>query len=55
MQKVNYIHQNPVADGLCERAEEYKFLSARYWMRKPLLEDEPLEVDIKKIDWWGGR
>jgi REP element-mobilizing transposase RayT len=55
MQKVNYIHQNPVADGLCERAEEYKFSSARYWLRKPLLEDEPLEVDIKKIDWWKGR
>jgi hypothetical protein len=55
MQKVNYIHQNPVADGLCARAEEYKFSSARYWLRKPLLEDEPLEVDIKKIDWWKGR
>jgi REP element-mobilizing transposase RayT len=55
MQKVNYIHQNPVADGLCERAEEYKFSSARYWMGKALLEDEPLEVDIKKIDWWKGK
>jgi REP element-mobilizing transposase RayT len=55
MQKVNYIHQNPVADGLCERAEEYKFSSARYWMGKPLLEAEPLEGDIKKIDWWRAR
>jgi REP element-mobilizing transposase RayT len=55
MQKVNYIHQNPVADGLCKRDEEYKFSSARYWLRKALLEDEPLEVDIKKIDWWRGK
>jgi REP element-mobilizing transposase RayT len=51
MQKVNYIHKNPVADGVCERAEDYKFSSARFWMRKPLLDDEPMEVDIKKIDW----
>lgn len=53
MQKVNYIHQNPVPEGLCGRPEEYKFSSARYWLRKSLLSDEPLEVDLKNIDWWG--
>jgi REP element-mobilizing transposase RayT len=52
MQKVNYIHNNPVADGMVGRPEDYKYSSARYWLRKPLLEDEPLEVDIKQIRWY---
>ena len=55
MQKVHYIHQNPVEEGLCEKAEDYRFSSARYWMRKPLFDDEPLAVDIKKIDWYRRR
>ena len=50
MQKVNYIHQNPVRAGLVEKAEDYKFSSARIWQRKPL-EDEPLAVDVNKIKW----
>ena len=50
MQKVNYIHQNPVRAGLVERAEDYKFSSARIWHRNPL-DDEPLEVDVDKIKW----
>jgi hypothetical protein len=49
MQKVRYINNNPVADGLVESAEEYKYSSARYWLKKPLLDDEPLEMDIRKI------
>ena len=52
MQKVNYIHNNPVNDGLVKNAEDYKYSSARYWLRKPLLDDEPLEVDIKQIRWY---
>ena len=44
MQKVNYIHLNPVEEGLCERAEDYRFSSARFWKGCPL-EDEPLIVD----------
>ena len=28
-QKLNYIHQNPVSDGIVERAEEYYYSSAR--------------------------
>jgi len=52
MQKVNYIHNNPVEEGLVERADDYKYSSARYWLRKPLLEDEPLEMDIKQIQWY---
>jgi REP element-mobilizing transposase RayT len=50
MQKVNYIQQNPVRAGLVERAEDSRFSSARIWRRMPL-DDEPLEVDIKEINW----
>ena len=28
MQKLNYIHQNPVEEGLVFRAEDYRFSSA---------------------------
>lgn len=50
MQKVNYIHQNPVRAGLVERAEDYMYSSARIWKGTPL-ENEPLRVDMDKIDW----
>ena len=50
MQKVNYIHQNPVRAGLVERAEDYRWSSARIWKNCPN-EDEPLKVNIDKIVW----
>ena len=50
MQRVNYIHQNPVRAGLVERAEDYRWSSARCWARWPR-EDEPLLVDLDKIAW----
>jgi putative transposase len=50
MQKVNYIHQNPVRAGLVENAEDYLYSSTGIWRRKPL-ENEPLWVDIDKIKW----
>jgi REP element-mobilizing transposase RayT len=50
MQKVNYIHQNPVEEGLCERPKEYRWSSYRFWKRS-MLENEPLRVDIEKIEW----
>jgi hypothetical protein len=50
MQRVHYTHQNPVRLGLVERAEDYRFSSARIWNRRPL-EDEPLLIDIDKIRW----
>ena len=53
MQKVNYIHKNPVEAGSAEQMEDHRFSSARYWLRKPLLDDEPLEVDIKDLKWRG--
>ncbi|MFZ1701128.1 MAG: transposase [Pyrinomonadaceae bacterium] len=50
MQKVNYIHFNPVQDGLADKPEEYLYSSARIWTSCPI-EDEPLDMDIRKIDW----
>ncbi len=53
MQKVHYIHQNPVRAGLTDRAEDYRWSSARCW-NKNTLEDEPLLMDISGIVWRGG-
>lgn len=50
MQKVNYIHQNPVRAGLVQTAEDYRWSSVRIWKGCPL-EDEPLMVDIDRIRW----
>ena len=53
IQKVNYIHQNPVRADLVEKAEDYRWSSIRWWKRCPL-EDEPLKVDIERIAWRRG-
>jgi len=50
MQKVNYIHLNPVRAGLVERPDEYLYSSARQWHRRAA-DDEPLIVDLDKIRW----
>jgi hypothetical protein len=50
MQKVHYIHQNPVRAGLVENAEDYRFSSARLWKGSPL-DDEPFLTDHKQIKW----
>jgi putative transposase len=56
MKKVNYIHLNPVEDGLVEDDYQYAYSSVRFWNRKPLLETEPLDPDIKDLTWkTGGR
>ncbi len=54
MQKVNYIHQNPVRAGLAERAIDYRWSSARIWQRCET-DDEPLQVDIDRIKWRRGK
>jgi REP element-mobilizing transposase RayT len=46
----DHIHQNPVRAGLAERAEDYKWSSARFGKKCPR-EDEPLKVDIERIVW----
>ncbi|MGD9588044.1 MAG: transposase [Pyrinomonadaceae bacterium] len=50
MEKVNYIHLNPVRAGLVEHPDDYLYSSARIWHRRAL-ENEPLTVDIDKIKW----
>jgi len=50
MQKVNYIHLNPVRAGLVERAIDYHWSSVRYWHRCER-DDEPLRVDVDRIAW----
>lgn len=50
MQKVNYIHLNPVRAGLVERAIDYRWSSTRFWARCQR-DDEPLVVDIDRIAW----
>jgi REP element-mobilizing transposase RayT len=52
MEKVNYLHQNPVRAGLVDQPGDYRWSSARCWARKPLA-DEPLAIDIDKIHFWG--
>ena len=50
MEKVNYIHRNPVRAGLSDRMEEYQWSSARIWQRRPQ-ENEPLLIDNDLIYW----
>ncbi len=50
MQKVNYIHSNPVRAGIAEKAIDYRWSSARSWQRRDT-EDEPKTVDIDRIQW----
>jgi len=50
MQKVNYIHLNPVRADLVDRAGDYRWSSTRIWQRRAV-EDEPLMVDFDRIVW----
>jgi hypothetical protein len=44
MEKLNYIHQNPVRAKLVNRAVDYRWSSARIWQGCPS-ENEPLQMD----------
>ena len=50
MQKVNYIHRNPVRAGLVECATDYRWSSARIWQQRSV-ENEPLMIDRDVIQW----
>ncbi|MEP6704214.1 MAG: transposase [Acidobacteriota bacterium] len=50
MQKVNYIHENPLKAGLVEHPDDYLFSSSRIWNRRPM-NDEPLKMDLEKLEW----
>jgi REP element-mobilizing transposase RayT len=54
MEKLNYIHLNPVRAGLCERPSDYHWSSARIWQGLAL-ENEPLSVDKDLIHWQRAR
>jgi putative transposase len=50
MEKLNYIHQNPVRAGLVEKARDYRWSSARIWEGRPM-DNEPLLMDKDLIYW----
>ena len=50
MEKLNYIHQNPVRAGLVEKARDYRWSSARVWEGRPM-DNEPLLMDKDLIYW----
>ena len=50
MEKLKYIHQNPVRAGMVKQATDYRWSSARIWQGCPL-EDEPLHMDKELIHW----
>lgn len=50
MEKLNYIHQNPVRAGFVNRATDYRWSSARIWQGCPI-ENEPLLIDKDLIYW----
>ncbi|PYS99728.1 MAG: hypothetical protein DMF63_10430 [Acidobacteria bacterium] len=50
MEKVNYIHLNPVRAGLVKVPDDYRFSSSRQWHGKEI-ENEPLLTDHRQI-WW---
>jgi REP element-mobilizing transposase RayT len=45
----NHVH-NPVRAGIVDRPIDYLWSSARLWRRMPR-EDEPLLVDLDRIEW----
>ena len=50
MEKVNYIHMNPVRSGAVERPEDYVWSSVRFWRGTPR-ELEPIPIDLSSIAW----
>ena len=50
MEKLNYIHQNPVRAGLVEKVGDYRWSSTRIWQGRPM-ENEPLLIDKDVIHW----
>jgi REP element-mobilizing transposase RayT len=50
LEKLNYIHLNPVRAGLSFDQFDYRWSSARIWQRRAL-ENEPLLVDMELIKW----
>jgi len=51
LQKVNYIHLNPVDEQLVDEPVDYLFSSFRFWSNRMRHPQEPLEVDTKELVW----
>jgi putative transposase len=50
LERVRYLHENPVRGGFVERAADYRYSSVRCWNGRPL-KDEPLLMDLGRIKW----
>lgn len=50
MEKVSYIHLNPVRAGLSDLPGDFRFSSSRIWQGRAA-DIEPLSVDIHEINW----
>lgn len=46
---MEYIHNNPVAAGLCVNAEDYKYSSAKFYESE---EDEPIAIGFGFLTHW---
>ena len=53
LERVRYVHENPVRAGLVACAHDYRYSSVRCWSGK-LLEDEPILMDLDRIRWRSG-
>jgi REP element-mobilizing transposase RayT len=49
MQKINYIHLNPVRAGMVEHPDDYGYSSSRQWHGRSI-ESEPLIMDHRPIN-----
>lgn len=49
-QRIQYTHLNPVRAGLVQHPNDWHWSSARIFQGRPL-DEEPLLVDLDKIDW----
>jgi len=49
-QRIQYTHLNPVRAGFVDHPNDWRWSSARIWHGKSL-EDEPLGIDMDKIEW----
>jgi putative transposase len=47
-QKVNYIHENPVRKGLVAQSEDWRFSSARFWLKE---DRNNSDVNISGVGW----
>lgn len=51
-QKIQYTHLNPVRAGFVDHPNDWNWSSARIFHRRRS-DDEPLEVDLDRIEWRG--